>query len=184
MSTPTATMSATYQRTPVTHRLTTQPRFGSPTFRYAHTYVSTATVTAMTVTPTMVTPVPTPIKAEMARGDSFDIEDGMVTISYTRSAANPSQWEPVKITMNEFKERFVDKQKGIKKRVTFEGERTEETATKKIKFTEEEEELMRKIEDWATANKRLTGGTKYGDDDDDSDREKTGTTKRLRKGKW
>ncbi len=114
-STPTATMGATYQRTPVVHRLTTQPQFGTPTFRYAQSYISTGAASATTTTMAWGTPVPTPVKAETTMGDSFDIEDGMVTISYTRSTANPNHWEPVKITLNEFKERYVDTQKEIKK---------------------------------------------------------------------
>ncbi len=171
-STPMATKSATYQRTPVTHRIMSQPRFGTPTFWYTQSYGSTRTMTAMEVTTATGTPILTPVKAETAMGDSFDIEDGMVIVSYTRSAANPRHWEPVKITLNEFKERYTDKQTAVKKRVAFEDEAMGKTATKKLKFTVEEEELMKKIEDWAAANKKLTGSSKYGDDDDDSDREK------------
>ncbi len=172
-STPMATMGATYQRTPVTHRLTTQPRFGTPTFRYAQSYVSTGAASTTTTTMAPGTPVSTPVKEETVTGDSFDIEDGMVTISYTRSTANPNHWEPVKITLNKFKERYVDTKKETKKRVTFEDEVKEIAVTEKVKYTAEEEELMRKIEDWATANKRLTGDKKHGDEDEDSDREKS-----------
>ncbi len=166
----TATVSATYQRTPVTHKFVSQPRFPTPLTRYPHTGGNAGTT--VVVTTATDTPIPTPIKTETTKGDSFDIEDGMVTISYTRTTANPNHWEPVKITLNEFKERYVDTIKETKKRVTFVDDIKERKVTEKVKFTTEEEELMRKIEDWAAKNKRLPDDNKPEEDDEDSDREK------------
>ncbi len=58
------------------------PRFSAPASRYAQSFVNTTAAMAGTLTTSVV-------KAEMAAGDLYE-DDGMVTVSYTRSAMDPN----------------------------------------------------------------------------------------------
>ncbi len=111
--TPTATTGTTYQYTPVTHRITMQPQLSAPVFRCTHSYVST--MATMAITPTTSTPILSAVKAEIATGDTFKIDDSMVTVSYMLSATDPNQWEPLRITVDKFKNWYADRQKVLKK---------------------------------------------------------------------
>ncbi len=148
ITTPTATTGMTYQLTPVTHRYGTQPRFGTPTFRYAQSFVRTTATMAGTL-------ILSTVKAEMATGDPYD-DDGMVTVSYMRSAMDPSKWEPVRITLDKFRNRYGNPGKITKKQVSFEDDNRIKLATGKVRLTPEEEDFITRVEEWATTNKELT----------------------------
>ncbi len=156
LGTLTVTAGTTYQHTPVTYWLATQPRFGAPAFRYAHLYVSTTTATVTTLTPSTSTLISSTVKVETATGDSFEINDGMVIVSYTRLATNLNQWEPVRITLFQFKDRSMNKPTQTGKRVTFADEEMKKLETEALKLTADEEEFMRKVEEWVAWDKKST----------------------------
>ncbi len=137
----TATTCITYLQTPVvSHRHGRLPRFGAPAARYEQSFVNTTAATAGTSTSSAV-------KAEIM-ASSFHEDDGMVTVSYIRSAMDPNTWEPVRITIDEFRNRYGGTGKITKKRVSFEGDTKDKPVSVKVRLTPEEEDFINRVEKW------------------------------------
>ncbi len=156
----TATTGITYLQTPLTHRLGGLPRFGAPAARYAQSFVNTTAATAGTSTSSAV-------KAEILASNVND-DDGMVTVSYTRSAMDPNTWEPVRITIDEFRNRYGGTGKTIKKRVSFEGDTKDKPVSVKVRLTPEEEDFIKRVENWAATHKKLRDWEESDEFDNDS----------------
>ncbi len=107
-TTTTTTTGITYLQTPViTHRHGGLPWFGTPAARYAQLFVNTTAATAGTSTTSVV-------KAEIT-ASNFHEDDGMVMVSYIRSPMDPNTWELVRITIDEFRNRYGGTGKVTKK---------------------------------------------------------------------
>ncbi len=120
----TATTGITYLQTPVvSNRHGGLPQFGAPTARYAQSFVNTTAATAGTSTSSAV-------KAEIT-ASSFQEDDSMVTVSYTRSAMDPNTWEPVRITIDKFRNRYGGTGKVTKKTGVVRGRQQGETSISK-----------------------------------------------------
>ncbi len=151
-----------------------QPRFGTPTFRYVQSFVDTTATTTGT-------PILSTMKAETATSDLYE-DDDMVTASYTRSAMDPNKWEPVRITLDEFRNRYGNTGKFTKKRVSFEDDNRIKPTTEKLRLTPEEEDFIKRVEEWAPTNKKLTdwAATEEFDEEPEANRkrfDKTATEK-------
>ncbi len=149
------TTSMNYTPMPTLHRLTTQPRFGTPAFKYAKSFVDTNTTAATS------TPVTSEVKYKTTTSDSFEIKEGVVTIGYERLVVNPAHWEPKRIMLDEFKTRYGKRKVSEKKRVMFSDEQGITPKTDELELTFKDEEFIKKVEDWATANKKLTEMAAY-----------------------
>ncbi len=144
----TATTCINYLQTPVIQEHGVLPRFGAPATRYGQTYVNTTVATAGTSTTSAV-------KAEITTS-SFSEDDGMVMVSYTRSAMDPNMWEPVRISIDEFRNRYGGMGKITKKRVSFEGDTKDKPVSVKVRLTPEEEDFINRVEKWAATHRKLS----------------------------
>ncbi len=156
----TATTGITYLQTPVvSHRHGGPPRFSAPAARYAQTFVNTTAAPAGTSTTSAV-------KAEITASNLHD-DDSMVMVSYTRSAMDPNTWEPVRITIDEFRNRYGGTGKVIKKRVLFDGDTKEKPVSVKVRLTPEEEDFIKRVEQWAANTKKLNDWAESDEYEDD-----------------
>ncbi len=117
--------------------------------RYVQSFVD------MTATAAMVGTSNTGVvKAETVAGDSYE-DNGMVTVSFTRSPMDPNKWEPVRITIDEFRNRYGGTGKFTKKRVSFDGDVKSKPVSVKVRLTPDEEDFIKRVEQWAVTNKKL-----------------------------
>ncbi len=126
------------------------------------------------------------VKAEIT-ASSFHEDDGMVTVSYTRSAMDPNKWEPVRITIDEFRNRYGRTGKITKKRVSFEGDMMDKPVLVKVRLTPEEEDFINRVEKWAATHKKLSDWVESDEFEDDSREDKkrfdkTATEKAIKTG--
>ncbi len=92
----------------------------------------------------------------------------MVTVSYTRSAMDPNTWEPVRITIDEFRNRYDGTGKITKKRVSFEGDTKDKPVSVKVRLTPEEEDFIMRVEKWVANTKKLNEWEESDEFEDDS----------------